>query len=1313
MTTRDISTTARRATGHAASQMEAAGRLAAQTGQVKERAHIRKAHAAPDPKKLNTLIAESAAKRSEEARVLLDNVRLIQTALKETRDFDRALRKQPVVVDPAGGEQVRTVAVATAYLTAANDRYNEEGLIAFLRGYQEVAELKMAEIWALKPALQAVLLNRISSAPAAFWPALLTSLRLIGESRWQQLFEAVSIVDRVLERDPAGAYAAMDYDSREAYRKIINEIAKRSPRTEREIAEVAVTLAAEHYARGDRSRASLRRSHVGFYLIDQGLERLREAVAYRPSLKGRLTDLMLRYPNGFYLAGVEVVTFAIVIGLLSRLDALTPVVAGFLLLILPATQAAVEFMNHLTTSLLPPRALPKLDFESGIPDDCLTMVAVPTLLLNEAEVHDLVLDLEIRFLANRDRNLLFALLTDSPDSDSDVDERDALVDVCRELIEGLNSRYGQDGRAPFYLFHRHRTYNPSEGRWMGWERKRGKLHDLNQLLRGGFDSFPVKVGDLSVLHHVKYVITLDSDTQLPRDSAARLVGTIAHPLNRAVIDPSSKMVVEGYGILQPRIGVSVRSASRSRLAALYSGQTGFDIYTRAVSDVYQDLYGEGIFTGKGIYEVDAFRAALENRFPENALLSHDLIEGAYARAALVSDVELIDDYPSHFRAYSRRKHRWVRGDWQILRWLLATVPDYQRRMIPNPITLVSKWKILDNLRRSLIEPNTLLLFLAGWLYVLPGRPWFWTVSTVGLLLLPVAANTLFSLFSAPWGRRRELAAWTREAAGTFVKSLIVALLGIVFLLHQALLSLDAIVRSIMRVFVTKRRLLEWETAAEAEKAVRRKATVDVYLDWSPWIALAIGVLVFGVHPSVMPVAAPIIGAWFLSRSISEFLNRAPKTRSRQLKSAEAELLRDYAERMCRFFVEWSTAAMNWMVPDNVHENGQFAPRLSPTNAGLLLNARIAAVHFGQMKLAEFVHATRNSLDILRKLEKHRGHMLNWYDLQTLKPLEPRFVSTVDSGNLAACLWTVKQAALAFAKETPAKRGLTDELASDLRDIAEDCESLVQEMDFSFLYHARKRVLSVGYDVGLGQLSDSSYDLLASEARIASFVAIAKNDIPQEEWFHLGRGQTLVRGERVLLSWTGTMFEYLMPTLWMRDYPDTLLERSMRGVVNVQRDYARRKGVPWGISESACSSENECDYGYAAFGIQELAMKRHEADSLVISPYSTFLALSVDAQAAMENLRRMAEFDWLGRYGFYEAVDYSKAGARVIRIWMAHHQGMSLLAACNVLFDDRIQEYFHAEPQVMATELLLHERVPPAVVVDAELPVITAAEAAQA
>jgi len=1272
-------------------QCRAAGRLLAESVTARhpqKRGHDREGAVKNIPRRKTSHRAERilarAASAPEESRAwLLDNARLLHTSAREAVEFTSTISQFP-----------RLSLIARGYLECVRLRFAEETCIAFLNGFQEAAPLAMNEIWGLKPALQHHILNLLESADSA-WPELVTSLRHIGETAWKDLFESASPVDHALAGDPSGTYSRMDFESRDRYRSAIAALARHSRRPEREVAEAALDLARRSFHRGNRSRASVRRSHVGYYLIDGGLAGLKKRIEYRPPFRMRAKEAVLRYPTVFYLAGIEILTFLTVALLISRRDPLTPLLGGLLLLLLPATQTAVDFMNHLATYLVPPRALPKLDFSEGIPADCATMVAVPSLLLNEAQVRDLVLDLEIRFLANRDPNVYFALLTDAPDSSRAVDERDTLVNVCRTLIECLNRRYPE---APFFLFYRRRVYNDSEGRWMGWERKRGKLLDLNQLLRGGFDAFPVKAGRLDILPQIRYVITVDSDTQLPRDAAARLIGAIAHPLNAAVVDPARRVVVEGYGILQPRIGVSIQSAVRSRLAVLYSGETGFDIYTRAVSDVYQDLFSEGIFTGKGIYEVDIMREVLERRFPENTLLSHDLIEGAYARVALASDIELIEDYPSHFSAYNRRRHRWVRGDWQILRWIFNRVPDQNGSPVPNPITLISRWKILDNLRRSLLDPALLLLLLGSWLVL--HRPGYWTAAGVAVLFLPVYCDFLFALLRMP-RNRRALGGWARDTFRSFVNGHAVALFSLIFLLHQALLSMDAITRSVLRVFVTRKKLLEWETAAEAEAAARRHATVDIYLTWTPVLALYVGLLVWVVRPAELPAAAPVLALWVASRAVSAWLNRAPRTMNCRLGTKDKEWLVANGEKICRYFRDWSSPATNWLIPDSVREDGEAALRLSPTNLGMLLNARIAALHFGVMSAAEFIFQTRQTLDRAAALRKHRGHLLNWYDIASLEPIPPYFVSTVDSGNLAGSLWTLKQAALALANGPRVKHGITAEMAAELTEIASAADALVRDMDFRFLYHPRKKVLSVGYHIGSRRLDPSYYDLLASETRMAVFIAIAKGDIPQSAWFHLGRAHALARGERVLLSWTGTMFEYLMPALWMRHSPGTILEQSIQAAVRVQRDYGTRKGVPWGISESACLGLRGGEPGYAPFGIPALAMKRRKRDPLVIAPYASFLALMANPAAALKNLRRMEEYGWSGRYGFYEAAEYGSGGGEVIRMWMAHHEGMALLAICNLLFDNPLQHYFHAEPQVLATELLLHERLPAAAAAEAE------------
>jgi hypothetical protein len=847
---------------------------------------------------------------------------------------------------------------------------------------------------------------------------------------------------------------------------------------------------------------------------------------------------------------------------------------------------------------------------------------------------------------------------------------------------------------------------------------------------------------------------------------------MAHPLNRAVLDPATQTVVEGYGILQPRVGVTTQSATRSRLASLYSGETGFDIYTRAVSDVYQELFGEGIFTGKGIYEVDIFRAALERRFPVDTLLSHDLIEGLHARAGLVSDIELLDDYPSQFSSHSRRRHRWMRGDWQIVRWLFNRVPDVRHQLVDNPLTTISRWKILDNLRRTLVDPALLALLLMSW-FVLPA-PGLWTLTAVVLLLAPTYWRLLFALTGAPWGTAA-LRPWSVATLSTFLRSHILVALHLVYVLHDGLLALDAMLRSLARMFVTGRRLLEWETAAEA--SLRSKGPTDVYLQWSPVLAAGITMLVLAQRPEALMAAGPLLIGWMSARGVVRWLNRPRSRGIGSLCADDVSFLREHSLRTWMFFATFSSQRNHWLIPDSVHADGRCEDRTSPTNLAMLLNARISAVHLGYLTVPEFAALTRKTLATIRKLQKFQGHVLNWYDTTTLEVLDPHFVSTVDSGNLAAALWALKQSALSFAHDAPGDdtlwsgiadvaallgaeghpaaravservlktrgrwrqslpeleslvlrftssaegdaRRWADELLSRLRharawsdagmspwletvlhEVARDADALVTEMDFAFLYDPRRKLLAVGYDLAQNRPERSTYDLLASEARIAAFVAVAKGDIPQESWFHLGRTLVAARAERVLLSWTGTLFEYLMPALWFRHQPHTIVHDSMRAALAVQQKFARSHGIAWwGFSESAFVVPGSKEYGYAPCGLPDLALKPLDGRTIVVSPYSAFLALLVDCAAALDNLRALRRLGCVGAYGFHEAIDFSHGTPEIVWAWMGHHQGMSLVAAAEVLFGHPTQRAFHAEPRVRATERLLDECVSRTIVPD--------------
>jgi len=1397
---------------------------------------------------------------SNDARWLFDNDRLLAAEVPSTAGELRSKTHIPHVRIPDGTVLPRALALARAYLRTVGYEFVGVEFVCFVEAFQETTVLQSQELQLLVPSLKLLLLERIAvsakllirnpSDDSQNVGVAVRSLQDVGHTPWKEILETLVVIDRILRRDPAGAYAQMDAEGREYYRKRITFLAEHSDCPEVKVAERLLALAeqANHRAHPD-PRMFLREAHVGYYLVDQGKHRLEKEVGFRAPFKQKVQRFLKDHPDDFFLVGIAVLTLAITsaaaLWLTEYLNSLAFILLALLILLLPSSQSAVQLMNYLVTSILPPEILPKLDFEDTVPDDCVTMVAVPSLLLNESQVRGLVENLEVRFLGNHDPNIHFALLTDLPDSREPAREDSPLVTLCTSLIEKLNEKYSPRKMGSFFLFHRHRVYNPREKVWMGWERKRGKLLDLNKLLRGLYDSFPVKVGDLSVLPDVRFVITLDSDTELPRGTAQRLIGTLAHPLNQAIVDPERNIVVAGYGILQPRVGVSVQSTARSRLAAIYAGETGFDIYTRAISDAYQDLYGEGSFTGKGIYEVDTILRVLDKRFPRNSLLSHDLIEGAYARAGLVSDIEVIEDYPSHYSAWNRRKHRWLRGDWQIAGWLFPMVPSESLDRVPNPISLLSRWKIFDNLRRSLVEPATFLLLAAGWF--LFGEPWQWTVAALLILFLPTLFQFAVDLVRVI-GRLRF--GGMRDAIAGFFTASVNVIFTLIFLPHQMLLSLDAVIRALVRRFVTQRRLLEWETAAEAELATQRRGPVDIYLNWTPVLALSIAVLVWAVRPHALPVAIAICALWASSKLVAYWLNQSPIAARKKASSGDVQFLRDTALRTWRYFAELSTAEHNWLIPDNVQEQPfVVAARVSPTNIGLLLNTRQVACEFGYLTVPELAERTKHSLDTIVGLKKYRGHLLNWYDTRTLQPLAPRFVSSVDSGNLLASLWTLQQGALerlrqpvlqpslaegfldyvrllARARILPRKvvsslerQNRTDKwltsilsfpddllrqadpngtnevesvgwfleeasarlqsirkavreyapwfspeyaefrsdpalnaqlldtvsleqlpefieklttrvnwaahsgaeeqrrlgarfldqllaarenalrLISEFRELARTADQLAEEMNFTFLVNPRRKLLSVGFDTDHDRLEPACYDLLASESRTAAFVAIAKEDVPQETWFLLGRAHTLDEGRPVLLSWSGTAFEYLMPSLWMRTYYNTLLERSRMAAVRSQQMYGNRKGVPWGISESAHAKLDDAgNYGYYAFGLPHLALHKSEIDSLVISPYSTLLGLSIDPEGAVANLRKMASMGWVGTFGFYEGADYSAGRRRfwrtnyqIVRCWMAHHQGMSLLALANFLDDNVVQKWFHAEPRVQASELLLHEK----------------------
>jgi cyclic beta-1,2-glucan synthetase len=1259
------------------------------------------------------------------------------------------------------------------------------------------------------------------------------SLRFIGATDWKQFVEALSVVEQTLCEDPMAMYANQDFATRDRYRHVIEDVARRSAYSEMAVAREAIALAQATAAqRGTYDRSA----HVGYYLIDRGRRRLERAVDYRPSLKSRLRRASPHLRLSLYAGSILALTLLSIAVVLSMLGPDPGWVEagdwGLWLLAFPlvvaASALAVPLVNLLVTFTLPPRALPRMDLSKGIPENHRTMVIVPTLLTRLQDVDDLLEAMEIRYLGNRDPNLFFALLTDFRDApEQTLPEDAALLAHARAGVEALNETYREDRPCIFYLFHRPRVWNPFERIWMGYERKRGKLEQFNARLRGEeHTAFSDIVGDLSILASIQYVITLDTDTQLPRDAARTLVGNLAHPLNRPVYDAGKGRIVEGYAILQPRASISLTSAGQSRFTRLFAGESGLDPYTREVSDVYQDVFGEGSFIGKGIYDVDAFRQAVDGRFPDNLILSHDLLESGYARSALVTDVDLIEEHPATVTIEASRRHRWIRGDWQLAGWLLPRVPGppglngTRVTRQANPLSALSWWKLFDNLRRSLVAPALLVLLAAGWLLG-PGPGWLWTLLVVTVAFLPTLLSSVMELVRKPEGRDWLVhLSLTRQSAG---RPIALAVLTLVFLPYDTWIALGAILRSRVRMLFTRRGLLLWQLPAYARRnACRTLAEFSREMWIAPMLAVALGVtLAMASQPAAWLYAAPLLLLWLLSPIVGWWISQPLVAPAPGLSVNQRAFLRASARRTWRYFEDLVGPEDNWLPPDNLQEYPApaIASRTSPTNMGMSLLADLAACDFGYITAGECLQRIGNTLASMEKLERYRGHFYNWYDTRTLQPMHPQYVSSVDSGNLAGSLFTL-QAGLAelkdqpvlsanalqglqdtfmilaeqrpaapvpeltkkigllqdslctllldspphtlaaairalerihaisgaLAESLPAATGIEDELyywanaferqLQALRDelaslapaswqgstvptrtelagagtlaqaqidridaLIHRCRALAV-MDFEFLYDTASSLLAIGYDVNERRRDPACYDLLASEARLASFLLIAQGQVPQEHWFALGRLLTSHGGDVSLISWSGSMFEYLMPQLIMPSFPNTLLEQTCKAAVARQIEYGRQRAVPWGISESCYNATDMRQvYQYRAFGVPGLGFKRGLGDDLVIAPYASALALTVMPQDACRNLQTLADQGFLGAYGFYEAVDYTPTRVprgkphAIVRTFMAHHQGMSLLAFAHVLLDQPMQRRFMSDPLARATELLLQERLP--------------------
>ena len=1448
---------------------------------------------------LNDARAKCVNAPSEAAKAaewLLDNDYQVFRAIRQiNEDLPASFYRQLPALETDGQAGFpRVYALAHHLIQATHLQITLSGTVRFINAYQRRHSLSIAELWAfptmLRIACLDILVNSLSvifderiSRPFALSDAAkveysldetecvarsIANLSLIGSISWEDFFDRTSLVERALADDPSGFYPKMDFETRDRYRRAVEKIASYCDKDELSIANEAVKqskLAGEGSAE----------FHVGYWLIGLGRSQFEKHLGGRPPRGLRLRRWAFDHAGTIYATSLILfllgaLTVPTVYLLLINANALA-FAGSILIMLIPASVLAISLVQRLATLIVPPKNLPKLDFTDGLPTQYPVIVAIPALVATLDEVQGLVEQVEAHWLANSDENLQVALLADLADAPDEVCEGDQqIIDQLVEEFRRLNRKHDSRGRGRFHLLLRPRQYNKCEGCWMAWERKRGKLEQFNRLLIDGDDSgFSVHEGNRKSLQNIRFVVTLDVDTVLPTGSVAKLAGTLAHPQNLARFDQKSGRIVSGYSILQPRVEMAPQSVSRTFFTRFFAGDTAIDIYSRAVSNVYQDLFGSGIFVGKGIYDVAAFHRSVDGCIPQDTILSHDLLEGSLGRAGLASDIVLYEGFPDTYLEYVKRWHRWVRGDWQLLPWLGRRMPTSEGESARNRLSGLDRWKIVDNLRRSLISPSLLLMVTIGWLF-LPGNPWFWT-----FLAVFAHGGQLFTdlITGLARGRRRGavrgLFAQLADQSGRWF-------LAIAYLPFESFVAVHAIVIALWRQFISRRHMLQWTSAAhESKRQSSRTSRVAIWTDmWvGPTSAAVLGLAIYHINPASLPAAIPILLLWFIAPEITVRLSRSRHRPARPLDETDRLFLREIARRTWLYFETFAGPQDNWLPPDNYQGEPypEIAHRTSPTNIGMMLLSSVSAWDLGYLGAEELTARTSNSFDTLDRLEMHRGHWLNWYDTLSLQPLEPRYVSVVDSGNLVGCFialisflreiemappiepqrWTGVDdvlrllAAVADRVESGRKplrlaleslgKGLHglmenplcwyrkldqicqndipeiereigqlaasselistenlrelhawfDRLKHQLLAIQQDIEkfapwltldsappslehvesdvaallaagsgeerfaqalamlsaqtsneeleqrwikscqnavmsgqkqrkALVKKvrklsertqvyndnMQFAPFYDRDRRLFNIGYNASADKLDSHHYDLLASEARLASYIAIAHGQVPLEHWFHLGRPVMRHGRGLALISWNGSMFEYLMPRLLMRSGPETLLYESEKVAVQAQRAYGRKSGTPWGISESAYAARDpEHRYQYQAFGVPGLGLRRGLAKDIVVAPYASALALHVQPAEAAANMRDIVDAGLSGLYGLFEAADFTEErlerGQQVnpVHAYMAHHQGMILCAIGNSLCDDRLVKRFEEDPRIRAVSLLLHERVP--------------------
>lgn len=1123
------------------------------------------------------------------------------------------------------------------------------------------------------------------------------SIKNINRINMIEIFEKINGVEEILKKDPVNVYSKMDYKTRIYYRNKLKEISKKTKISEIYIARKCLELSSIEYEKSNMD-SNDKKAHVGYYLIADGEPKLLEILQNKKVPKQNNMHKAQKYITAL---AVVTIVLAGVYGLYINTQINNIVLSLILsiLLLIPIETIFTQIAQYILGKTKNTKIIPKLDFRNGIPEQNATFVVIPTIIKNGKRVEELMHKLEVYYIANKSDNIYFALLGDCSTSSNEEEGFDEeVINTGKKMVDILNKKYPDEKFTKFNFIYRKRMWNEGEEAYLGWERKRGLLNQFNEYILGNISN-PFKtntITNLASMPPIKYIITLDADTDLVLNSAKELTGAMAHILNKPELNKSEDLVIAGHALIQPRIGIDLMSSIKSLYTKIYAGAGGVDVYANAISDIYQDNFEEGIFTGKGIYDLKIFSKILNNEIPENTILSHDLLEGSYLRCGLATDIMLMDGYPVGYNSSKSRLHRWIRGDWQIIIWLKDKIKNKRGEIKNNPLNILSKYKIFDNLVRSLLEVSSVLTIIYMCILDYFYKIKIWPIITTVLIavLTPTVIDVINKIVFKREGEKRQKT-FNKTLSGINA-SLLRGLFTLATLPDKAYMSANAICKTLYRLKVSKKHMLEWVTAEEAEK-MAKKDIKSYYINMAPNIILGIlGILYIFINAknpfSVLIFVISLL--WLIAPAIMCYISKEIVVNNKKelLVDKDKQYVLEVGKRTWQFFKDYLVKENNYLPPDNYQEDRKpkAIKRTSSTNIGLALLAVISSYDLGYETQKNTLELLNKMIDTIYNLQKWNGHLYNWYNIETLEPLRPRYISSVDSGNFVGYLYVVKQFLIQNGQE-------------DTR-----IDELIEHTDFTKLYNEKMQLFSVGYNVEENMLTDSYYDLLASEARQTSLVAIAKKDIEQKHWYNLSRTLTVLNKYKGLISWSGTAFEYLMPNINIPKYPGSLLDESCKFLIMSQKEYNKKLKIPWGISESAFNLKDlNNNYQYKAFGIPWLGLKRGLADEIVVAPYASMMAIIDEPIEVLKNLKQLEKLGMYNKYGFYESIDYTPTRLRknetkaIVKTYMAHHQGLILLSINNLMNNNIVQKRFVQNPEIEAVDILLQERMPENIIITKE------------